>query len=163
MEHTRTGGMITIGVLNLIFGGFRTLGALLTILAGGGIAALGAAASHNGGEGGQVAAAGGAIIGFGVFSLIIGATLFVAGIGVLRVAPWGRTLSLAAASLAVVSTLGQAVFMDAFGIGTFIGLIYPGVLFFLFFQPDWKVAFSGDLAPAATISEQTQDDFRQAA
>jgi hypothetical protein len=155
--------MTTIGVLNLVFGGLRTFGALLTILAGGGMAVLGTAASQNGGDGAEVAAAGGAIIGFGFFSLIIGITLFIAGLGVLKVAPWGRTLSLAAASLAVVSTLGQAVFLEAFGIGTFLGLIYPGVLFFLFFQPDWKVAFSGDAMASDTFNQPAQDDFRQAA
>ena len=164
MNKTRTGGMIAIGVLNLIFGAFACIAAALMVLVGGGLAALGAAASENVAEGQQVASAGGAVALLGLFSFTIGAMLFIGGIGVFKVAPWGRGFSLAAAALAIVNNLGQAVILSAFGVGTFLGLIYPIVLIICFMRADWKAAFSGQCdATAGVIGEVDNDQFQAAA
>jgi hypothetical protein len=164
MNQMRTGGMIAIGVLNIIFGAFGCLGAMLMVLVGGGLAAIGTAAVENAAEGQQVAAAGGAVALLGLFEFTIGIMLFIGGIGVLKVAPWGRGFSLAAAALAIVNGLGQAVILSAFGIGTILGLIYPVVLIICFNRQDWKAAFSGQCDPAAgVIGDADNDQFQAAA
>jgi hypothetical protein len=171
MNQTRTGGMTAIGILNIVFGCIGCLFALVTVLGGGLLTALGTAAGESGAEtgaefaagGGEVAAAGGAIMLFGLFGLAVGVILFVAGIGVMKVAPWGRSLSLAAAALAIVSNIGKAVILSAFGIGTVFGLIYPAVLIFCFMQPGWRAAFSRERGGDTAGSIDADNDQFQAA
>lgn len=155
MNTRRTGGMTAVGILNIIFGSFASIGALVTVLGGGLMAAIGSAAEQEmTGATGEAAAFGGALILLGLFGLTIGVMLLVAGIGVLMVKPWGRNLSLAAATLAIVNNIGQAVLLSAFGLGTVIGMAYPIILIGLFMNPSWKAAFSGQPQPSEDVPVQ---------
>lgn len=158
MNTQRTGGMTAIGILNIIFGVLRCLGGALIILGGGLLAGLGASSGEAAGQ--EVAVAGGLAAVLGLVAFANGVLLLIGGIGVLKVASWGRLFSLAAAALSVVITLGDGMF-SGFGFGTLIGLIYPAVLFYVFFQPEWKAAFSGMPATAGTFT--SEDEFRTAA
>jgi hypothetical protein len=165
MNQTRTGGMLTIGILNIVFGSIRCVGALLMVLVGGGLAAFSSAAPPEMADSGQVASFGGAVVMLGLFGFAIGAMLLIGGIGVLKVAPWGRGFSLAAGTLAIVNTLGQAVILSAFGLGTFVGLVYPVILIACLMRPDWKAAFAGECAfePGVIDEVETGDDQFKAA
>lgn len=132
--------MTVVGVLNIVLGSLACVGALVTMLGGGFVAALGSAAEHDmNGATGQAAMVGGALIMFGV---LFGAGLLSAGVGVLKMRPWGRSLSLAAATLGIVYTFGQAVLLGMFGISAIVGLVYPVILVFAFMSPAWKRAFA---------------------
>ena len=148
----RTTAMAVIGILHIVTGSLTCVGALINMLGGGLVAAIGSAAEHEmNGASGQAAMVGGALILFGIVGLAFGAGLLAAGVGVLKVKPWGRSLSLAAAALGITFSLGQALILGAFGVGTIVGMIYPLVLFALFMTPAWKSAFVGrSSAPAAS-------------
>ncbi len=167
MPTQRTSGMTAIGILNIIFGSLWCIGSLLTVLGGGVLAIIGSAAEAE--TAGQAAAVGGAHALLGLFSLTIAALLFISGIGVLKVAPWGRNFSLAAATLAIVNSVGKAVLLSAFGVGTIIALVYPVILIALFVNPAWKAVFTGQLIDGEFDGTQTapsnndQDQFRSAA
>ncbi len=87
MGKHRTGGMTTIGILNIIFGTLFSLVFLLMILGAGFMAAAGSA--MGGEDGAAVAAGGGFLMLVGIAAFAINLMLFISGIGVLKVASVG--------------------------------------------------------------------------
>jgi hypothetical protein len=149
MPPTNPRGIKVVGALNIVLGSLTCAGSLFSMLGGGIVAALGSAAEHDlNGARGHAAMVGGALILFGFFGVLFGAGLLAAGVGVLRLRPWGRSLSLAAAALGIIYTAGQAVILDSFGISGVIGLAYPVALVLAFMTPAWKRAFAVRATPA---------------
>lgn len=135
-------GLKIVATLNIVLGSLTCVGSLISICSGGIVAALGSAAEHDlNGASGHAAMVGGAMLLFGLFGLLFGAGLLTSGIGVWRLRPWGRSLSLAAATLGIVYTAGQAFILNSFGISGLIGLAYPVVLVLTFMTPAWRRAF----------------------
>lgn len=151
--------MTTMGILNIVFGAFGTLGSLLIIL-GGGLLAAGGAAFEAGGEvegmGSMAAAGGGLIMLIGLVSAVFSILLVVAGIGVLKVAPWGRKLSIVCGGGFVLLNL-FSLFSSGFTLSTIVGIAYGGTLLVLCFTESWKKAFapakdSGNFPSAASAA-----------
>lgn len=145
MGKHRTGGMTTIGVLNIIFGALGGLVGLLVVLGGGFMAGGGATMMSDGtAEGdmmtGGLAAMGGFVMLLGLGMLTINLLLLISGIGVLKVAPWGRTLSIAYGVLGVL--IYGASLTGGISAPTIIALGYCLILLMLFFKPTWKAAFT---------------------
>ena len=153
--------MTAVGVLNIVFGAIGALFAILIVLGGGMMAAMGAgmeaefegAAAGAAGMGGIMAIVG--IVAFGA-----SAAMLFSGIGVLGLKPWGRKLAMvcggAWAVLNIITLFGG---FNLFNLGF---AVYGGLLVWLFLQPDWKAAFSGQ--PGGAIEDvQTIDEFQQAA
>ena len=139
MGKQRTGGMTTIGILNIIFGALFSLVFLLMILGAGFMAAAGSA--MGGEEGAAVAAGGGFLMLIGIAAFAINLMLFISGIGVLKLAPWGRTLSIACGGLGVV-VYGASIV----------------ILISLFFTPSWKATFcSGEQLPMESAPAPPQE------
>ena len=89
--------------------------------------------------------------------------LIVAGVGVFKVRPWGRTVSLAYAGSKIIVGVAGALF-GMFTIMTVaIGFVYPIVLAIMFMKPGWKAAFSADTATSDTTTTGDQDQFQAAA
>lgn len=164
--HTqqRTGGMIAVGILNIVFGSIGSLAALVTMIGGGALAALGSAA---GDEGGGATTAGGALAVIGLVALAFSVMLVFAGIGVLMMRPWGRALSLAAAALWLISSLGQMFMLGDVGVSTLVGMVYPVVLVGLFMTAKWKSAYSGlphvDIPADGAAGQPQSEEMRPAA
>ncbi len=144
MNNKRTGGMTTMGILNIVFGAFGTLGSLLIIL-GGGILAASSGAIETGSEiegmGEMAAAGGGLFILIGLVSAVFSVMLIFAGIGVLKLAPWGRKLSMVCGGGFIFLNL-ISLFGSGFTLSTIIGIAYGGTLLVLCFTESWKKAFA---------------------
>jgi len=140
IEH-RTGGMTAVAVLNMVCGALFTLVGALMFFGGRFIPF----ANKGGPAGGFVQFVG---LGTAVASLL----LLASGLGVMRLAPWGRSTSIAAGSIGVI-VYGAAVI----GLGPqafFVMLLgYSFALIFLFMSPMWKVAFSGGSAAPREVAE----------
>ena len=170
MATQRTGGMTVIGILNFVFGGLGCIGSLLLILGGGAFALFGsameeaAAADGTSTEGfAEAAATGGAMfVLLGLVGMALGILLIVAGVGVMKVRPWGRTCSLAYAGSKIIMGVGAAI-IGGFGFVTIMGFIYPVVLGVLFTRPAWKAAFSAETAATSDTTTGDQDQFQAAA
>jgi hypothetical protein len=158
--------MTAIGVLNIIFG---TIGALLSLLVvlGGGLLAAGGAAMEAGaggeaeGMGTMAAAGGGLIMIIGVVALIAWGALAVSGIGVLKLAPWGRMLTIVCGVALVL--LNVISLMQGFSVMNVIFAAYGGLLVGLFMKADWKAAFLPGAAPVPVGDMVADADFREAA
>ncbi len=160
MGNRRTGGMTAVGVLNIVFGAIGALFAILIVLGGGMMAAMGAgmeaefegAAAGAAGVGGIMAIAG--IVAFGA-----SAAMLFSGIGVLGLKPWGRKLAMiCGGAWAVLNIITLFSGFNLFNLGF---AVYGGLLVWLFLKPEWKAAFSGQ--PVAIEDTQTIDEFQQAA
>ena len=160
MGNKRTGGMTAVGVLNIVFGAIGALFAILIVLGGGMMAAMGAgmeaefegAAAGAAGVGGIMAIAG--IVAFGA-----SAAMLFSGIGVLGLKPWGRKLAMVCGGAwAVLNIITLFSGFNLFNLGF---AVYGGLLVWLFLQPEWKAAFSGQ--PVAVEDTQSIDEFQQAA
>ncbi|MCH8342631.1 MAG: hypothetical protein IH983_01440 [Planctomycetes bacterium] len=167
MATQRTGGMKVIGILNYVFGGLGCLFSLLMVLGGGAFALFGsaieeaAAAEGRSTEGLAEAAAtgGGMFVLLGLVGMVLGVLLIIAGVGVMKVRPWGRTCSLAYAGSKIIMGVG-AVIIGGFGFVTIMGFVYPVVLGVLFTRPAWKAAFcSGE----STVETPASEEHRAAA
>ncbi|MHC5006861.1 MAG: hypothetical protein ACYTGF_05820 [Planctomycetota bacterium] len=130
--------MTTIGILNVAFGALFSLVFLMMIL---GAWFMAAAGSAIGGEDGAAAGArGGFLMYVGITAFAVNLMLFMGGIGVLKLAPWGRTLSIASGGLGVIV-------YAALLIGSGLMNPYPGMLVYsfvvvgLFFTEKWKNTF----------------------
>lgn len=152
--------MTAVGVLNIVFGAIGALFAILIVLGGGMMAAMGAgmeaefegAAAGAAGVGGIMAIAG--IVAFGA-----SAAMLFSGIGVLGLKPWGRKLAMVCGGAwAVLNIITLFSGFNLFNLGF---AVYGGLLVWLFLQPDWKAAFSGQ--PVAIEDTQSIDEFQQAA
>ena len=165
MGKHRTSGMTTIGILNIAFGALFCLVFVFMILSAGFIAAAGTAIG--GEDGAAVAARGGFQMFVGIAAFAVNLMLFISGVGVLKVAPWGRTLSVACGGLGVVV-------YTALLIGNSLWSPYPGMLAYsvvligLCFTPAWKATFcscesvqllteSAPASPEASESEETRE------
>lgn len=161
--------MTAIGVLNIIFGALGTLVCTLMVLGAGLLAAGGA--SMGGNEGTAAATAGGLMLLIGIGALACNLLLFISGIGVLKLAPWGRSLGIAYGILGIViygatlATGGLSLFNVAF-------LGYSVLLLALFFRPAWKAAFGAggshdamhdDDMTGGTHMDVSGDESREAA
>lgn len=156
-------GLNVIGVLNIVLGSLTCVGLLISIGRGGVVAAIGSAAEHDmNGATGHAAMVGGALLLFALFGLLFGAGLLASGIGLLRLRPWGRSLSLAAATLGIVYTAGQAFILNSFGMTGVIGLAYPMAMILLLVTPAWKRAFL-DLPETPEAQDDGSLRYRDAA
>ncbi len=164
MGNKRTGGMTAVGVLNIVFGAIGALFALLIVLGGGMIAAMGAGMEAEFGaefEGAAVGTAGlgGVMAIVGIVAFAASAAMLFSGIGVLGLKPWGRKLAMVCGGAwAVLNIITLFSGFNLFNLGF---AVYGGLLVWLFLQPDWKAAFSGQ--PAAIEDTQSIDEFQQAA
>jgi hypothetical protein len=150
MGTQRTSAMTAIGVLNIVFGSLFSLVFLLMILGAGFMAAAGTA--MGGQEGAAVAAGGGFLMLIGIAAFAVNLMLLISGFGVLKVAPWGRTLSIAAGGLGVV-VYGASLIGSDFSIPVLAALAYCVVLVGMFFTPSWKATFGAESAgmPASSM------------
>jgi hypothetical protein len=151
--------MTTIGVLNIVFGGFGIIRALFDILTAldgirrglvieGFMGIPGISADQR--------AVMLKMLELALFALVGSAVGVVAGIGILRIAAWARVVSLVYAGLWVLHDgillllPVQAATPDASASGTMIGhavgisfgLSYLIILIILFQKPNWKAAFA---------------------
>lgn len=164
MTTQRTGGMTAIGILNIVFGSFGCLFGLLALLGTGLLTAFGAAASGTEpGAGAAVATVG--AIGMLVSLGLLGASacLLFGGVGVLKVAPFGRKYTLIGAG-ACLGLTALNVFMSGFSIDfmSVIMLGYCGFVMYMCMTPQWKQAFSSQ----GTMTSQSNSysrDYRAAA
>jgi hypothetical protein len=91
-----------------------------------------------------IAAGGVMLMVFSLISLAISVLLIAGGVGILKMASWGRTVSLVYAGIAVLTNVAQLVMTGFHSIlCNVIGLIYPIVLLVMLNQEDWKSAFKG--------------------
>jgi hypothetical protein len=164
MSRQRTGGMTTIGVLNIAFGAFSIIFALFGMLAA--LARIRRAILIEGFMGIPGISANEEtlmlkMLEFALFALAVNTVGVVAGIGIFRMAAWARVVSLVYAGLWILYA-GilllfpiQAATPDANASGTIIGrvvgicfgLLYPIILFILFQKPNWKAAFATQPTP----------------
>ena len=102
-------------------------------------------------SGGEGAAAGGLVAGAGIILAILSLAgmatsilLIAGGVGILKMAPWGRTLSLLFAWITIALNVVQLL-VSGFStvLCNLLGVVYPIVLLVLLNQPDWKSAFGG--------------------
>jgi len=158
MNKTRTKGMTAVAVVNFVFGAlgvFAGLWAMMTFHAV-------MSRSLTDGKTTQVAMAG---LGMALYGVACGIVAIIAGIGVLKLAPWGRILSLSYAGLSIVSSV-VSLFMPTIEsssapgagvwigktIGFLLGMIYPAILFIVFRRPHWKEAFSSASQNVANVA-----------
>ena len=165
MGNKRTGGMTAIGVLNIVFGALGALFAILIVLGGGMIAAMGSGMEAEFGAEFEGAAAdtagiGGIMILVGIFALLVSGTMCFSGIGVLGLKPWGRKLSMICGGGLVVLNVAS-IFLGGFGLMNFVWIGYGCVLVGVFMKPDWQATFSGQ--PVNIPAVQSSDEFQQAA
>ncbi len=132
MTRQRTDGMATIGTVNIIFGATSCLiGALMAF---GSNFMPGSGAATGTPDGRFLLLAGLGTVGIS-FLLLIG------GIGVRRVAPWGRSLSVSHGALGVI-VYGAALIGAGFDLFFAAALTYSFAIIGLFSRADWKAAFS---------------------
>ncbi len=158
MGH-RTGSMTAIGILNIVFGALGTLIFSLMVLGAGFLTAAGATSTTE--EGGMLAMGGGILMLIGVGGLAINVMLLASGIGVLKVAPWGRTMSIIYGGLGLVVYGGSLAFAE-FSITTVVALGYCLVLLALCFSSGWRAAFSGSAGNAMDGAEHDRQSRRAA-
>ena len=163
--------MTTIGVLSIILGSLGVLLALLVSLVGGLLAGAGSEMAGTGfveGEqfGTTVAMGGSIILLIGIATLGINLMLLISGVGVLKMAPWGRRLSISYGVLGIL-VFGVSLASQGFGLFNAAYMAYSVVLVAMFMTPGWKAAFSSvpEVAaePATSSSEPESQDVRDAA
>ncbi len=159
MRH-RTGSMTAFGILNIVFGALGTLMFSLMVLGAGVLTAAGASSTTE--EGNMLAMGGGILMLVGVVGLAINVMLLASGIGVLKVARWGRTLSIIYGGLGL-GLYGWSLATSEFSITTVVALGYCVVLLALCFSPGWRAAFSGSAGDAMEDEEHHHGQSRRAA
>ena len=131
MARERTRGMTIVGALNMGIGTlFALVGCLMAF--GGGFMAYGPARAAG--------TPGDFIILIGVATAVINVMLLAAGIGVMKLAMWGRSLSLAYGGMGVV-IYSAAIIGAGFDPLYTAGFVYCLAIMSLFFRPAWKEAF----------------------
>ncbi len=149
MYLQRSNGMKTIGVINIIVGAmFCLIGLLMAIVGGGFMPVSDANAAGTPGI---------FVLLIGIATLAINVLLLTGGIGLLRVASWGRTFSLAHAAPGV---LVYAAWMIGGGFDAFFfaALVYAMVLIWLFYNTRWKTGFEFDDAGAEASRVAVPDE-----
>ncbi len=168
MARQRTGGMTAIGIMNIVFGAIGTLVCLLVAVAGGVLAAAGGAMeAEMGGEAeglGTMAATGGAIIaGIGLLTGLAWLFLFVGGIGILKLANWGRKMCIGSAGMIVLLTAINFFMQGGVNIVSFAVLGYGITVIALCFSATWREACSGEGEWNAPMMGADDEQFRAAA
>ncbi len=129
MDLQRTNGLKTIGVINVIVGAmFGLIGLLMAIVGGGFMPVFEASAAGTPGV---------FVMLIGIATLTINVLLLTGGVGLLRVASWGRTLSLAHAAPAVLVYAAWLI-GDGFDAFFLAAMAYALVLIWLFYNTRWK-------------------------
>jgi len=157
VEPHRTGGMIVVAVLNMIFGCIGILNGLLLVAV---VVTLMSRLAELGVPQIQVVRAG-----FAITALATGVLGVIAGIGVALLRPWGRTLSLIYGGLLIViGVLSRFLVPLIASIGSYdvrtidttgltrlivfgaiylaLPVIHAPALFIAFSRPAWKAAFA---------------------
>lgn len=140
-------GIKALGYANLALGG-------VGLLVGGYVLGMGIDMMHRATQDAQSGAAAGCgclvslatvgkhlstlMIVYGVVLLVVHALMIAAGVGLLRLAPWGRTLSLTVAILFIAAG------------GGVLGVVYSVPVIMLLMKPEWKAAFAAPPGQAAT-------------
>ncbi len=147
-SKTRTRGMTTVAVINFVFGP-------ISVVLGSTWAELTKHALMSNLTT-QLSMLLWLLIAWVLFVVAYGAVAVIAGFGVLRLLPWGRTMSLVYAWASIIGAV-ITLFMHSvqtgseFGagevigfkvIGFLLGFVYPVILIFLFRKPAWKKTFS---------------------
>ena len=161
MTNQRTGGMLAMGILNIIFGSLGSLYCLLVIV-GGGLLAIGgtamqteAAGTDAQGLGSAAATGGGLIMVIGLVLLACWGMLAIGGIGAIMVANWGRLMCMTGGGTIALMSIGSNLF-NGLSLGAMLAMGYGLLNVTLFMKEDWKDAFTGNgMQPAATPGETT--------
>jgi hypothetical protein len=154
MNTQRTGGMLTFGILNIVFGSLGLLGSLLMILGGGLLAAGGAAmeaemAGEAEGMGAMAAAGGGIFAIIGLVMAVCCALGIASGVGLIKVAPWGRTLTIVV-SVGIIGLNLLGLFTAGLDLGGILSIAYATTLLVLCFSSTWKNIFANAAADQAS-------------
>ncbi len=137
MVQERTRGMTIVGYLNLAIGAlFALIGCLMAFAGSGFMVYSSAKAAGTPGD---------FIMLIGVATAAINLMLLAAGVGVMKMAQWGRSLSLAYGAMGVV-VYSAAIIGAGFDPFFTAALVYCVALISLFFRPAWKSAFEPSLA-----------------
>lgn len=162
MTTQRTGGMTAIGILNIIFGSFGTLFSIMFVILGGLFAVGGMAmesemGSEAEGMGAAAAAGGGFIALIGIVSVIFGLMTIFAGIGVLKLAPWGRTLTIVCGfGIVGLNLLGIAT--GGIGFFSIVSIAWGAILLGFCFSQEWKNTFAASGAAMGAGSIESLND-----
>jgi len=145
----RTGGMIAIAIINFLFGGGGILAALFGLVFASSL--MTNPMMTLGGKGTQL---GIVILATALLSLPSSGAAIVSGIGILKLASWGRTWTLVYAILGILTTLISLPLTAAIEkinteaspsnpvLTIIVGCVYPGILFWLINTRKWKERFS---------------------
>jgi len=144
MYRVPPSGAQAIGILNILFGFLGSLPWLFVLLGGSLLGLFGGAVAGSGGgpAGALLGVFGGMVVVGALLGMALHLMLLASGIGILQLAPWGRTLALVYAWLSVLFqafTLVSSGFASSFC--SLLGLVYPVVLLVVLNQPDWKETF----------------------
>ena len=144
MTNQRTGGMLAMGILNIIFGSLGGT-AMQTEAVGTDAQGLGSAA----------ATGGGLIMVIGLVLLACWGMLAIGGIGAIMVANWGRLMCMTGGGTIALMSIGSNLF-NGLSLGAMLAMGYGLLNVTLFMKEDWKDAFTGNgMQPAATPGETT--------
>lgn len=157
MGH-RTGAMTAIGILNIVFGALGAVLSTLMVLGAGFMAAAGASSVSE--HGNRLAFGGGIVMVIALVALAVSVMLLASGIGVLKVAPWGRTLSIVCGILGTL-VHGASLATSHSSMTTLVALGYSVFLVVMCFTPGWRAAFG--LFDEAPDLEERQHQGRRAA
>jgi len=160
MTTQRTGGMLAVGILNIILGSIGTLFCLLIVI-GGGVLSAGGAAFESEAAGTDAAGAGMLAAGFGGMIIVIGligalmwGLMAIGGVGTIMVANWGRLMCVIGGC--VIGALGvMSMLNGGFGIVPAAVTGYCFVQAGLFFTADWKNAFTGAQMDMPAFAEKS--------
>ena len=137
MKARRTGGMTAVAVVNIVLGSFVLLTGLFAIILGqSGIISAPQADTA-------------VLIGIGLLSAAGGVIGVIAGIGVLKLRPWGKAMTILFVVLWIVDSVlalansTEESFINTDGTVVILVLrtVYLAVLLGLFNQRKWKIAF----------------------
>lgn len=151
MDGARTNGMRAIGVASIIIGTmFGLIGLLMAIVGGGFIPFSDQNAAGLAGEFVMIC---------GIGTVVANAALVGGGVGVLRVAPWGRGLCIAHAALAGI-VYGAWLIGGDLDMFFVAALVYAGILIWLFYRTSWKDAFTGGAVELARASSAVSSSVK---
>lgn len=156
MNKKRSGGMTTIAVINFIFGGLGILVCLFGLIFANSL--MSNPAMTLGAKGTQL---GILMLVAALLSLPPAGAAIVSGIGILKLAAWGRTWTLVYAILGILATLiglGLTSAIEELNpdakssnpvVSLVIGCIYPAILLWIINTRKWKDTFGNDTAEVA--------------
>ena len=138
MNRQPDGGMIAIGVINIIYGIIMALFAII-LIGGDGWVPWNAVWPVN------EEVIGSELWWYGLIELILAIMLIVSGFGLFQVAPWARAMSLMWAVFVIAFTVVEAIMGELYLAYFVEDIIYPVVLIVVMSTPAWERAFDGDI------------------